>query len=126
MPLMQIFTNITRSQVPDNFGHLAAEVLHRTLRNKPIERITVHVATDQLIFTGSSGGTTAPNAYAIVRSIGSVSLEDNRKTIAEMSKLVSEKLSVPANEFRMLFVDHKPDTLGLGGKIAADQLAGKP
>lgn len=125
MPLMQIFTNLTRTQVPDNFGHLAAQILHQTLKNKPIERIVVHVATDQLIFTGSSGGNTAPNAYAIVRSIGSVSLEDNRKTIAEMTKLVSEKLLVPSDEFRMFFFDHKTDTIGFNGQIVADQLTGK-
>ena len=52
MPLMQIFTSLSRSQVPENLAQLAAKALSNTMRNKPLERICVHVNTDQMIFSG--------------------------------------------------------------------------
>ena len=50
---MQIFTTLSRSQVPENLGQMAAVALSKTLRNKPIERICVQVVTDQMIFSGT-------------------------------------------------------------------------
>lgn len=52
MPFLQLFTTLSRSQVPENLGQVLAQTLSTTMRNKPLERICVHISTDQLIFSG--------------------------------------------------------------------------
>lgn len=120
MPICQITVSLPKEKVPADFSKQVAEVLARCLR-KPIHYVVVHVATDQHIFSGSASNATTPTGLATLSSIGSVGLEDNRKTIAEVTKLVNAKLGISADEFRMVFVDLRADMVGCSGKLYADQ-----
>ncbi|KAI2801192.1 hypothetical protein RDWZM_009541 [Blomia tropicalis] len=125
MPFLQLFTTLSRSQVPENLGQVLAQTLSTTMRNKPLERICVHISTDQLIFSGSHNETNGPLAYGVLRSIGSVELEDNRRTVEAITRIIHEQLKVPQQEIRFLFDDYSPEKVAMNGKVVTDILAGK-
>ncbi len=66
-----------------------------------------------------------PSAVADLRSIGSLNLEDNRKTAEVITDLLHQQLNIPKSEVRMFFNDYKPDMVAMDGKVITDILAGK-
>ncbi|XP_054167665.1 MIF-like protein mif-2 [Oppia nitens] len=120
MPFLQFYTTLPRNKVPSDFKQKTAQVLTQVLRDKPLERITVHLFTDQDIYTGSDPNGTEPNAYGVLRSIGSVRPEDNRHTIDELAQHVHRELGVSVSQFRLFFMDLDPNLAAFNGKIAKD------
>lgn len=53
MPLLQFYTSLPANKVPENFQFKTAQILSQVLTNKPIQRLVVHLLTDQKIFTGN-------------------------------------------------------------------------
>ena len=62
----------------------------------------------------------------MLRSIGSVDLEDNRKTMEAITDLLHEQLDIPKGEVRLFFSDFSPDMVGLSGRVITDVLASQP
>ena len=52
MPFLQFFTTLSANKVPKDFPQRTAQLLTQVLRDKPMDRIAVHLATDQHIFSG--------------------------------------------------------------------------
>ncbi len=61
-----------------------------------------------------------PKAYGILRSVGCVSAEENRKTIKALTEHVNKELGINENEFRLFFIDLDPNLCGKSGKIFCD------
>jgi len=95
------------------------------MHNKPVERILVHIATDQLIFAGSNTDPKAPTMYGVLRSIGSVTADDNRQIVQVLTKLLHEQLHIAPIEIRIFFGDFAPEMVAFNGKIVTDILTGK-
>jgi len=74
---------------------------------------------------GSQPELNSPTAFAVLRSIGSVDLEDNRKTVQVLTDLLHEQLKVPKSEVRLFFNDYHPDKVAFNGKVITDMMAGK-
>ncbi|CAG2167911.1 unnamed protein product [Oppiella nova] len=120
MPFMQFYTTLPAHRVPQDFQRKTVEVLSRVLANKPLERITVHLLTDQNIYTGSDPDRKVGNAYAVLRSIGCVSADENRRTIDAMARHVHQELGIDQTQFRLFFIDLDPNLAAFNGKIATD------
>lgn len=67
----------------------------------------------------------SPAAVVDLNSIGSVTLEDNRKTTEVITDLLNQKLNIPKEEIRIFFNDYSPDMVAMDGKVITDILAGK-
>lgn len=52
--------------------------------------------------------------------MGSVTADDNRKTIDALAKHVKQELGINDNQFRLFFVDLDPTMCAGRGKILAD------
>jgi hypothetical protein len=50
MPFLQIYVTLPETKVPKDFQLKTAQILTQVLKNKPMERIVVHLLTDQKIF----------------------------------------------------------------------------
>lgn len=118
MPFLQIFTNVSRSKLAENFGPLLANILSETMRNKPVDRVMIQVATDQYLSLGTTNN--VPIALVILQSIGSMDLDDNRKTINVVTKFINEKLNIEPSNIKMVFRNHSIETIGSNGKLFCD------
>ena len=123
MPFLQIFTTVTRAQIPENFGPLLAKALSSVMRNKPVERIAIQVTTDQYMSLGTKDD--IPLALVYMRSIGSMDLEDNRQTVKTVTDYINQKLGIEPSNIRMVLQNHSTDTIAMNGKLACDILAQK-
>ena len=72
------------------------------------------------ISIGSDPKDSKPKAYGILRSIGRVSADENRKTIASLTEHVNKELGISSDEFRLFFVDLDHDLVEIMGKICTD------
>ena len=52
MPHIQLFTSLPRSAIPKDFFTKTATLMTQVLKDKPFNRMAVHVVPDQLIFSG--------------------------------------------------------------------------
>ena len=52
-------------------------------------------------------------------------LEDNRRTVEAITRIIHEQLKVPQQEIRFLFDDYSPEKVAMNGKVVTDILAGK-
>ena len=128
MPLLQIFTSTPQSAIPPTFTRNCAIALSGVLSNKPLEQIAVHIVGDQQFFIGWNveAPETTPFAYAILRSIGSLSLEENRQTVAVLTNVLHEQLGIPReSKILIFFNDCKPDQVGMAGRMITDVIAAK-
>lgn len=66
-----------------------------------------------------------PAAIVDLNSIGSVTLEDNRKTTEVITDLLNQKLNIPKEEIRIFFNDYSNDMVAMDGKVITDILARK-
>ncbi len=73
-----------------------------------------------VILIGSDLEGLEPNAYGVLRSIGRVSADENRKTIASLAEHVNRELGIKSNQFRLFFIDLDRDMGGKMGKIYND------
>ena len=72
-------------------------------------------------FEGSMTSENQPTVFARLNSIGSVTLEDNRKTLTAITKLLEEELKISKSEIRIVFHDlENPDNVGLAGLLITD------
>lgn len=60
------------------------------------------------------------NAYCVLRSIGSVSADENRNTVEVLSRHVLKELGIKSDQFRLFFIDLDPNLVGAKGKIGTD------
>ncbi|XP_054167834.1 D-dopachrome decarboxylase-like [Oppia nitens] len=120
MPILQLYTTLPRNKVPSDFKQKTCQLLTQVLRDKPLETITVHLFTDQDIYNSSDPNGNEPNAYGILRSIGSVRPEDNRLTIDELAQHVKRELGVSVGKFILFFLDVDPNMIGYKGKLGKD------
>lgn len=118
MPFLQIFTNVSRSRLVENFGPLLAKIVSENMRNKPVDRVMVQVATDQYLSLGTTDN--IPIALVILQSIGSMDLDDNRKTINAVTKFINENLNIESSNIKMVFRNQSIETIGSNGKLFCD------
>ncbi|CAG2112258.1 unnamed protein product, partial [Medioppia subpectinata] len=119
-PNVKFYTTLPAHRVPQDFTQKTIAVLSQVLKDKPVDRITVHLFTDQNIHTGSDPDRQVPNAYAVLRSIGRVSPDENRHTIDVLSRHVQRELGVTTDQFRLFFIDLDPNMAAFKGKTCAD------
>jgi len=119
MPLFQFFTSKSSSQLPANFALKVAQVLSESL-NKPLDRFAIHVIPDQQIYIAGDPSNTNNTAYAILRSIGVVTADDNRRHTTKLSQFVEKELGIPNEQFRLFFLDLDPNKTAIKSKICTD------
>ncbi|XP_054167663.1 macrophage migration inhibitory factor homolog [Oppia nitens] len=122
MPWLEFYTTLPASKIPIDFQPKLAKVLYQVLPNKQLQRICVHLVTDQNIYTGTDPDNNQPKAYGVLRTIGGVTLEDNRRTMPVLADHVQQELGISPQEFRMFFTDLPKDMYGVNGKIFHDLL----
>ena len=69
---------------------------------------------------GSDPNGNEANAYAVLRSIGRVSADENKKTVEALAKHVKQELGINESQFRLFFVDLDPNMCSVHGKICTD------
>jgi phenylpyruvate tautomerase len=107
MPILQVFTNLPRSSIPDDLNVRLTKVLAQTL-SKPESYCVVHIVPDQLL---TWNGTNEPCAVVNLMSIGRLGVEENKKhSNAVMSEL--NQLGIPSTRMYISFVDPKPGDVG--------------
>ncbi|UXI14161.1 macrophage migration inhibitory factor [Sarcoptes scabiei] len=107
--------SINQNKIPKNFGPTLASVLIGSLRNKPIESISIQITSDQYISLGSNDD--EPSAIVYLRSIGSMDLDDNRKTVRSVTDFIHSKIGIKTDNIRMVLQNHSIDTIGKELKI---------
>lgn len=123
MPFLQIFTTISRTKIPENFGPLLAREASNGLRGKTVEKITVQITPEQYLSIGEQEN--VPFALVYLQSIGSMDVEDNRQTVKIITDIIHSKLGIEPNHIRMVFQNLSPDTVGVQGKLAMDLMQAK-
>lgn len=124
MPFLHIFTTVSRTKIPDNFGPMLVRLLSATLRNKKPESIAVHVACDQYITIGENDAT-EPIALVYLRSIGSMDFVDNRITVRTVTDYIHNNLGIEPSRIRMILQNYSTDMVAAGGELVCDRLQQK-
>lgn len=107
MPSLTIYTNVAKSQIPDDFCANLTKVLAGTL-GKPESYCLVHIIPDQLMTWNS---TNEPCANVSVLSIGKLGVEENKRhSNAIMTEL--NKIGIPSTRMYIHFIDPKPGDVG--------------
>lgn len=82
----------------------------------------IQIAPETMMWTGSMSSDNQPTIFAQLNCVGAVTLEDNRKTISAITKLLEDELKVQKSEIRIVFRDiGSGDMVGFGGVLIADQ-----
>lgn len=90
MPLFTINTNVSGDKVPSDLKKDLTDIIAEQL-GKPAAYIAIHVRPNQDI---SFGHKTDPAAMCELVSIGSLSVDVNKKVSAALCKLIEDKLKV--------------------------------
>ena len=127
MPFLHIFTTVTRTRIPENFGPILAGLLSKTLRNKTADSISVHISSDQLISIGDKTITNNENglepiALVYLRSIGSMDFADNRKTVKTLTDYIHNNLQIEPSRIRIILQNYQTDMVSVEGKLICDRL----
>jgi hypothetical protein len=57
MPFLQFYTTLPANKIPKDFQFKTGKLLSQLLLNKPLEKIVIHLFTDQKIFCGNQNAT---------------------------------------------------------------------
>ena len=125
MPFLHIFTTVSRTRIPENFGPILAGLLSKTLRNKTADSISVHISSDQLISIGDrtiTNNDLEPIALVYLRSIGSMDFADNRKTVKTLTDYIHNNLKIEPSRIRIILQNYQTDMVSVEGKLICDRL----
>lgn len=53
MPIVQLYTTLSSNKIPVDFQHKTALLVNQVLKDIPLKFISIHVFTDQLMYTGN-------------------------------------------------------------------------
>ncbi|CAG2110874.1 unnamed protein product [Medioppia subpectinata] len=121
MPFLHLYTTLPAHRVPQDFSQKTAVLLSQLL-GKPAEIINIHVITEQNIYQGTDPERQLPNGYAVIRSVGTGSPDDIKRTIAELTAHVKQTLGIDEKQFIVFIIDADPNLIGKHGKVLAGLL----
>ncbi|XP_071502036.1 macrophage migration inhibitory factor-like [Diadema antillarum] len=114
MPLLQVFTNVRDSKIPDGFLSDMSDMFQKAI-GKPMEAILVSVVPNQtMMFGGSSDAC----ALAKMTSIGSLGIEEN-KNLTKVITAAMAKMNVAADRMYVIFRDIAPQDVGFNNTTFA-------
>uniref|UniRef100_A0A914E1U1 L-dopachrome isomerase n=1 Tax=Acrobeloides nanus TaxID=290746 RepID=A0A914E1U1_9BILA len=116
MTILQINTNLAKSQIPDGFLLRASKETARIF-GKPEAHVSVALKPDQLM---TFSGTTEPCASVEVSSIGTfASGSNNQKIASEITELVHNELGIDKKRFYVVLTDLQADRVACDGDLLA-------
>lgn len=108
MPILTINTNVKASEVPSDFKSKATDLVAKSL-SKPSSYIAVHVNPGQDI---SFGGSDEPAALCDLISIGSLSVESNKKHSKAIMEFLESALKVKSSRTYISFKNEDKANVG--------------
>ncbi|CAI4223285.1 unnamed protein product [Auanema sp. JU1783] len=115
MPMLRVVTNLATSLIRETFEMELTKIAASSL-NKPIERIAVEVSSGARLI---HGGTNDPVVIINVRSIGSLSPDQNFATTQAITALCVDALKLKKDKVIIEFYDLDPNNVGFNGTTAA-------
>ncbi|XP_072164160.1 macrophage migration inhibitory factor-like [Diadema setosum] len=115
MPLLQVFTNVKDSKIPDGFLSDMSDMFQKAI-GKPMEYIEVHVVPNQMMMFAKSD---APCAVVNLVSIGQLGVEENKVISKTVSATLKDKLGIPADRMYIVFRDLEPQNCGYNNSTFA-------
>ncbi|XP_071479702.1 macrophage migration inhibitory factor-like [Diadema antillarum] len=115
MPLLQVFTNVRDSKIPDGFLSDMSDMFQKAI-GKPMEYIEVHVVPNQMLMFAKSD---APCAVVNLVSIGQLGVEENKVISQTVSTTLKDKLGIPADRMYVIFRDIAPQDVGFNNTTFA-------
>ncbi|XP_045509722.1 macrophage migration inhibitory factor-like [Colias croceus] len=112
MPILKIFTNVSREKIPVDFVNKILPVLAKVLR-KPENLFSCVVAPDCVL--SFAGDSTIPGAMANLESIGHLGPADNKVIAKEVTDFVEKELGVSPARFVLTFYDMQPYNIAKNG-----------
>jgi hypothetical protein len=70
-------------------------------------------------FTGSNSGG-EETAFALLRNVSKLNVEQNRNTTALLSQHINKELGINNTELRIFFTDLDANSVGIRGKLRSD------
>lgn len=108
MPVLSVKTNVKAGNVPADFKSKATEVIAKTL-GKPASYVAIHIVPDQNM---SFAGTDEPTALCELISIGSLSVESNKKHSKIIMDFLETTLKIKPSRVYITFRDENKANIG--------------
>lgn len=118
MPVLSVKTNVRAGNVPSDFKSRATDLVAKTL-SKPASYVAIHIVPDQNM---SFGGTDEPTALCELISIGSLSVESNKKHSKAIMEFLEKTLKIKSSRVYITFRDENKANIGFQGTTFHDLL----
>lgn len=104
MPILQIDTNLSITNVPSDFAVKTCELM-ADIFNSPLNFCVVHINTDQEIYWYGLDGPCVLGTLKIVRGSGTISPEQNIGHAEKLVKHISDNLKLTNKNISISFVE---------------------
>ncbi|XP_023952994.2 uncharacterized protein LOC112056751 isoform X1 [Bicyclus anynana] len=116
MPILKIFTNVSKSQISGDFMKKIIPVLVDGVK-KDADKFTCMLQTDCLVTI--DGDSSLPAATASLESIGHLGPDQNIRIAELLSAVIHNELGVTPGRFVLTFYDLSPHNIAKKGTTVA-------